>query len=78
MRWCAFRDSLGRPGHGVHFHVLGVAIVDVVATLVAAWLFARFMRWPFWVCAIGLAVVGVVAHRLFRVRTTIDRFFFDS
>lgn len=36
QRPCQWRNILGVPGEGVHRHVLGVAWIDVVATLVAA------------------------------------------
>ena len=73
---CSYRDSLGRPGQGVHFHVLGVAIIDVAATLTVAWLLSRGLRQPFWAWALGLAALGVAAHRLFCVHTTVDRLLF--
>ena len=33
----------------MHFHVLGVAVIDVAATLTVAWLVSRGMRQPLWV-----------------------------
>lgn len=73
----------GAPGTGVHAHRLfGVAIVDVVATLVVACLVARFaFRFP-WasvgtLCTVLAAfALGVVAHRVFCVRTRVDRLLF--
>jgi hypothetical protein len=38
---CTYSRSLGVPGEGVHRHVLGFAIVDVLATVLLASLMAR-------------------------------------
>lgn len=75
--FCEHRDVFGRPGQGVHARrVLGLAAVDVVGTVVigllAAWV-GGFTPWK----AVALAfLAGVVAHRLFCVRTTVDRLLF--
>lgn len=76
---CRFQHSLGRPGEGVHALRLGpVALVDVLFTLLAAWLLHRWV-WPrtaFWIVALLLWLLGVLAHRLFCVRTAVDRWLF--
>ena len=73
---CRYASAGGSPGEGVHVHVLGVAAFDVAGTLLAAWLLARAFRQPFWAWALGLFALGVLAHRLFCVRTTVDRLLF--
>lgn len=73
---CPFSNSLGKPGEGVHFHVAGIAIVDLALTLLAAWGLSKAFAQPFWVWAVGLLTAGVVAHRAFCVRTTVDRALF--
>lgn len=78
MSLCRFRDALGVPGEGLHFHVMGVAVVDVAATLAAAWLATRWLGGPFWAWAVGAFALGAIAHRVFCVRTTLDRALFGS
>ena len=74
---CPFSESLGKPGEGVHAHFLGVAMVDVVFTIALAYILHRatgkfgFGAW----LAISFAA-GIVAHRYFCVRTTVDRILF--
>ncbi len=65
--------NLGNPGEGFHVHVFGVAIFDVLGTLVLALLLARWRRWPFLPTAFAVFLVGIVAHRVFGVRTVVDR-----
>jgi len=76
---CKYRNALGVPGTGVHSVRLGgVAIVDVIMTLVGAYVIAYFTRTSFAWTAAGLFLLGIILHRLFCVRTTIDRLLFPS
>jgi hypothetical protein len=76
---CKYRNALGVPGKGVHSVRLGgVAIVDVIMTLVGAYVIAYFTRTSFAWTAAGLFLLGIILHRLFCVRTTIDRLLFPS
>lgn len=69
--------ALGTPGAGFHTHVLGVAMFDVVAVVAAAALLGGikgpriFAGW-----LVGLFLLGICAHRVFGVRTTVDRILF--
>ena len=75
---CKYRNALGVPGKGVHSVRLGgVAVVDVIMTLVGAYIIARWARVSFAWTAAGLFLLGIL-HRLFCVRTTIDRLLFPS
>lgn len=62
-------DTFGRPGEGVHFRVLGVAVVDLALTLLAARWLARAAGWDFWPTAAGLVALGEAAHAAVGVRT---------
>jgi len=52
------------------------SFVDVVLTLVGANIFAYFARTSFAWTAAGLFLAGIILHRLFCVRTTIDKLLF--
>jgi hypothetical protein len=76
---CKYRNALGVPGKGAHsIRLGGVAIVDVVMTLVGAYVIAHYARASFAWTAAGLFLLGIILHRLFCVRTTIDRLLFPN
>lgn len=79
MNLCKYKDIFGKPIQGVHsYRIANVAVVDVVLTIIAAWLIHRFLLPQFhllWV-TVGLFLVGIAAHRLFCVRTTVDKLLF--
>jgi len=74
--FCKYKNALGIPGQGAHTHVMGVAIVDVVMTILGAYLIHFISGYAFWKCLIGFFVLGIVLHRLFCVRTTLDKLLF--
>ena len=78
MSLCPYKNALGVPGLGVHAHVAGIAVFDVAATLLAAWGLSRKFHVAYWKAAAGLFAAGIVLHRLFCVRTTVDRLLFPD
>jgi len=77
MSLCEYRHALGVEGKGVHsWRVFNIAVVDVLLTVLAAWGIAWFFSWNFGWTLFGLFLLGIVLHRLFCVRTTIDKFLF--
>ena len=71
-----YKDALGIPGQGVHTHVMGVAIVDIVMTILLAYFFHRVTGYTLWKCILGWFVLGILFHRLFGVQTTVDKILF--
>ena len=77
MDLCKYKDVLGKPGTGVHkYRLFGIAIVDVTLTIIGAYLIAIFFKWPILYTTFGLFILGIFFHRLFCVRTTIDKLLF--
>lgn len=75
---CPYRNILGKPGEGIHAHrIFDIAIVDVMWTLLGGFLLSFvFPRVPKLYIITGLFVLGILMHRLFCVRTKIDRMLF--
>jgi len=77
MNLCKYKNALGEPGKGIHsYRVFGVAIADVIMTIVGAILISYFFKLPFIKTLLVLFLTGIVLHRLFCVRTTIDKLLF--
>jgi len=79
MDLCKYKNSLGIPKKGIHsYRLFGVAIADVIMTIVAAFLISYFFKYSFITTLITLFILGIVLHRLFCVRTTIDKLLFPK
>ena len=77
MKLCTYKDIFGAPNTGVHrYRLFGVAVVDVLATVLLAWLLAKSFGWRMVVVLPFMFLLGILAHRLFCVRTTVDRWLF--
>lgn len=69
-------DALGKPGEGIHFHVCGIAIVDLGLTALAAWGLARWLDVSAWWMFAFLMVVGLLVHHAIGVRTKLTKLVF--
>ena len=75
---CKYKDVLGEPSKGVHsFRIFNIAIVDVLLTIIAAYILSIFTNYKFIYSLIFMFILGIISHRLFCVRTTIDKLLFD-
>ena len=75
---CKYRNMFGEPGKGIHsLRLCNVAVVDVLMTVLIALIVHHFLpAYRFATVLVALLVVGVVAHRVFCVRTTVDKLLF--
>ena len=78
MSLCKYKNALGVPGKGIHsYRFLNLAIMDVLMTILAAFIISYFFKVSFaCICAV-LFILGIILHRLFCVRTTIDKLLFS-
>lgn len=78
---CIFKnlkDVFGKPGEGIHsYRFFGIAIVDFGLTLLVAFLISYFFNLSFITISFILFLLGIILHRLFCVRTTIDKLLFS-
>ena len=77
MNLCKYKNSLGVPGVGVHsYRIFDIAIIDVIFTFIGAFLISYIFKIDYlWSCII-LFSMGIALHRLFCVKTTIDKLLF--
>ena len=69
----------GNPNEGIHAYSVGnIAIVDVALTVFFSWVVARLSGKPLWAVLLVFFILGIVAHRIFGVRTTIDKLLFPN
>jgi hypothetical protein len=74
---CKYAALAGIPGQGAHsYRIAGVAAFDLGLTLILAYAFHRLFGIGYWFALLLSLLLGVVAHRLFCVRTAVDRLLF--
>lgn len=79
MNLCKYSGIFGLPGKGLHkYRFMGVAIIDVLFTVLLA-IFIHVFFEPnisFYSLLAILFITGIISHRLFCVRTTVDKLLF--
>ena len=84
MSLCKYSTVFGIPGKGVHkYRIFNIAIVDVLATFLLAFIFYYLLNYfkykiKFYLILIFLFLLGIILHRVFCVRTTIDKILFPN
>lgn len=76
---CPYKYMLGKPYEGVHsYRFANLAIVDVIMTIIAAFIISAVFAISFWKVLGVSFILGIVLHRFFCVRTTIDKLLFTN
>ena len=77
MSLCRYAGMFGTPGTGAHaYRIANLAVVDVLGTFGLAWILSRMTGWSFATACLVAFATGILAHRLFCVRTTLDALLF--
>ena len=77
MDLCKYKNVLGEPKKGIHsYRLFGVAIADVIMTILASYLISYFFKISFTYTMIVFFGVGIFLHRIFCVKTTVDKLLF--
>ena len=79
MDLCKYKNLFGVPKKGIHsYRLFGIAIVDVIETILGALLFSYIFNYSFLYTTIVFFIIGIILHRLFCVRTTVDKLLFPN
>jgi fatty acid desaturase len=76
---CKYRYIFGKEKEGVHrYRIFNIAIVDLLGTILGAWILAKWLQQSFWLIFVIVFLLGIILHRLFCVPTTITKFLFGN
>ena len=78
--FCDYKNILGKVGTGLHsYRLFNLAVIDILLTILLAYLIYVVMpRYNFFIILVGVFLLGIILHRLFCVRTTIDKLLFPK
>jgi hypothetical protein len=79
MDLCKYKNALGIPNNGIHsYRLFDVAIIDVIMTIIASLLISYYYKYSFIYTILFLFILGILLHRIFCVRTTVDKLLFPN
>ena len=75
---CKYQYIFGKPGKGIHsYRIFNLAILDILGTILGAYIIHWFLpKYKFLWILLFLFILGILLHKLFCVRTTIDKWIF--
>jgi len=88
MSLCKYKNMFGEPNTGLHsIRIFDIAIIDVLSTLLLGivihqLIFLNLLKMgetvKLWMVVFVCFIIGILSHRLFCVRTTIDKLLFKN
>jgi hypothetical protein len=77
--FCKYKNAFGKPNEGIHsIKMIGISVIDVLVVVGLAYLISYYGGYSFPIVLAITFLTGIFVHRLFCVRTTVDKFFFPS
>ncbi len=77
---CRYKNIFGRPGQGIHrFRIGGIAIVDTALTFLLAYIIQQVAvpKYSYGVILFYCFLTAIIVHRMFCVKTTVNKFLFS-
>jgi len=75
---CKYKNLFGKPEEGIRkYRIFNIAIMDTAVVIIIAILFSYFTGYNIWITLVVLFISGIIAHRLFCVRTGVDKLLFN-
>ena len=77
MNLCKYKNVLGFPGKGIHNHyIFPFAIMDFIMTIMFSFIISYLFNISFLWTTATIFILGIICHRVFCVRTEIDKLLF--
>jgi hypothetical protein len=77
---CPYKHLFGKENKGIHkrFRLFDIALVDVVVTILGAYAIHYYTKQNFYHILAIVFLIGIISHRLFCVKTGIDKILFPE
>jgi hypothetical protein len=77
---CPYRYLIGKENTGLRkkFRLFDIAVIDTLTVIGGAYAIHYYSKENFYQILVILFLLGIIAHRLFCVKSTIDKFLFPD
>ena len=76
---CKYKNLFGEPNTGIRkYRIFDIAIYDTSIVIIIGSLFSYFTGYNIWITLAVLFISGIIVHRMFCVRTGVDKLLFPS
>lgn len=60
------------------YRIFGISIMDVAVVVIICYIISFYLKYNFWITLVIVFLLGIIVHRIFCVRTTIDKLLFPN
>ena len=79
MSLCKYKELFGKPGEGIHsWRIFDFGVIDILTTIAGAYLISYLTGFSLIYVLPAVFLLGIYVHRLFCVRTKLDRILFPN
>lgn len=88
MKLCKYKNLFGEPKTGLHnYRIFDFAIFDILTTILGSVILHQIIivqilkksdTIKLWMVIVFMFLLGIILHRLFCVRTTVDKLLFNE
>jgi fatty acid desaturase len=76
---CPYKNLLGKPNTGLHkYRLFNIAVFDVAVVVFVCYIIAFYTKYNFWITLVIVFLSGIIIHRIFCVRTGVDKILFPN
>ncbi len=79
LYFCKYKNIFGKPNEGLHkYRILDIAMIDVICTILLAKAIQFYLipKTNIYIILFVCFMIGIFMHRVFCVKTTIDKLLF--
>jgi uncharacterized membrane protein AbrB (regulator of aidB expression) len=79
MDLCKYKNIFGEPNEGWRkkYRIFDISIGDVIVVIIFAYIISYLMKYPFSWTLFYSFILGIIIHRIFCVRTRVDKWLFS-
>lgn len=75
---CKYKNAFGVPREGIRkYRIFDIAIFDTSVVIIFGLLISYFSGYNLWITLAILFISGIIVHRMFCVRSGVDRLLFS-
>ena len=81
MNLCQYKEMFGKPreeSHKTRIPFIDLALSDTFMTILGAYIASIVFKQSFLLVLFVVVMIGIIAHRAFCVRTTVDKLLFPN
>ncbi len=75
---CKYKNILGEPNKGwrAKYRFLDISYIDAIVVIIIGFVISKATNYPLSYTLVALFLLGILVHKLFCVRTRVDRWIF--